>query len=99
MELIRHEQKRIDFFTKRDQKEKALKEATERLEEFKKCTPEAMYPNQIYGEITNPKLLYFAEYSRLLETVIRAKNSLEVMDIVLEGLMRERIAVLEDLVS
>jgi hypothetical protein len=99
MELIRHEQKRIDFFTKRDQKEKALKEATERLEEFKKCTPEAMYPIQIYGEITNPKMLYFAEYSRLLESVIRAKNSLEVMDIVLEGLMRERIAVLEDLVS
>jgi hypothetical protein len=97
MELIRHEQKRSDFFTKRDQKEKALKEATQRLEEFKKRKPDAAYPSQIYGDINT--MLYYAEYTQLLENVVRAKNSLEVMDIVLEGLMRERIAVLEDLIS
>ena len=96
MELIRHEKKRTDFFTKRDQKEKELKEAKERLEEFKKRTPESMFPLQIYGEITNPTMMYYAEYSQLLESVVRAKNSLEVMDIVLEGILRERIAVLEE---
>ena len=41
--------------------------------------------------------MYYAEYSQLLESVVRAKNSLEVMDIVLEGILRERIAVLEEL--
>lgn len=86
-----------DFFTKREEKERALKEATDRLEEFKKRAPGSMYPKEIYGPVMNPNIMYASEYIRLLENAVRAKKSLEIMDMVLEGLMHERISILEDM--
>jgi hypothetical protein len=43
--------------------------------------------------------MYAAEYIRLLEVAVLAKKSLEMMDVVLEGLMHERIKILEDLLK
>ena len=40
--------------------------------------------------------MYNAEYIRLLENTVRAKKSLEMIDIILEGLMHERIKILEE---
>jgi hypothetical protein len=90
---------RTDFFAKRDEREKALREAVERLEDFKKRSPDATFPKEIYGPVTNPNIMYASEYIRLLEAAVLAKKSLEMMDIVLEGLMHERIKILEDLLS
>jgi hypothetical protein len=91
--------KNIDFFRKREEKESNLKEALINLEEFKKRTPESVYPQDIYGSVMNPKIMYASEYTRLLETAVRAKTTLEIMDLVLEGLMRERISILEDILK
>jgi len=99
MELSLRAPVRTDFFAKRDEKEQALKEAMGRLEEFKKRRPESLYPKEIYGLVTNPSIMYASEYIRLLEDAVRAKKSLEMMDIVLEGLMHERIKILEDLLN
>jgi hypothetical protein len=93
MELSLVNQPRTDFFTKREEKERAFQEATQQLEAFKKRTPESLYPKEIYG---TPSLMYSSEYIRLLEATVRAKKSLEMMDIILEGLMHERIKILED---
>jgi hypothetical protein len=96
MELSIRSPVRTDFFAKRDEKERALKEAMDQLEEFKKRSPESLYPREIYGQVTNPNIMYASEYIRLLEVAVLAKKSLEMMDIVLEGLMHERIKLLED---
>ena len=90
---------RTDFFSKRDEREKALKDALDQLEEFKKRSPENVFPKEIYGVVTNPTMMYAAEYIRLLEVAVLAKKSLEMMDVVLEGLMHERIKILEDLLK
>ena len=99
MELSLHTPVRTDFFAKRDEREKALREAVSRLEEFKKRSPDKLFPKEIYGPVTNPQMLYASEYIRLLEAAVLAKKSLEMMDIVLEGLMHERIKILEDLLE
>jgi hypothetical protein len=99
MELSLHTPVRTDFFAKRDEREKAFQEALGRLEEFKKRSPESLFPREIYGAVTNPNILYASEYIKLLETAVLAKKSLEMMDIVLEGLMHERIKILEDLLK
>jgi hypothetical protein len=99
MELSIRSPVRTDFFTKRDEREKALQEAILQLEEFKKRSPETVFPKDIYGQVTNPNILYASEYIRLLEAAVLAKKSLEMMDIVLEGLMHERIKILEDLLK
>jgi len=100
MELsVRTEVARTDFFSKRDEREKALKDALDQLEKFKKRSPENVFPNEIYGPVTNPTMMYAAEYIRLLEVAVLAKKSLEMMDVVLEGLMHERIKILEDLLK
>jgi len=96
MELSIRDPKKIDFFKKRADKELALKNAQERLAEHKSRSVNSIFPSEIYE---SPKLMYSCEYIRLLEDVIKAKTSLEVMDMVLEGLMRERIAILEELAS
>jgi hypothetical protein len=90
---------RTDFFAKRDEREKALNLSLEQLEAFKKRSPEAIFPKDIYGPVTNPNILYASEYIRLLEAAVLAKKSLEMMDIVLEGLMHERIKILEELLK
>ena len=99
MELTLHEPKKLDFFLKREEKEAGLKEAMRQLEEFKERNPESVYPREIYGLVTNPNILYATEYIRLLENALRAKKSLEMMDVVLEGLLHERINILEDLLK
>jgi len=99
MELSVRSPIRTDFFAKRDERERALQEAVRQLEEFKKQSPEGVYPKEIYGDVTNPNMMYAAEYIRLLEVAVLAKKSLEMMDIVLEGLMHERIKILEDLLK
>jgi hypothetical protein len=99
MEVSIHEPKKLDFFSKRDEKERNLKEALHQLEEFKKRTPETMYPPEIYSLVTNPKIMYSSEYIRLLENAVLAKNSLEMMDLALERLLDERIRILEDLLK
>jgi hypothetical protein len=99
MELSVRAPVRTDFFTKRDEREKALQEAIRQLDDFKKRSPEGVYPKEIYGQVTNPNILYASEYIRLLEAAVLAKKSLEMMDIVLEGLMHERIKILEDLLK
>jgi hypothetical protein len=100
MELSIHTNaSRADFFSKRDEREKALKDALYQLEEFKKRAPENVFPKEIYGAVTNPAMMYAAEYIRLLEVAVLAKKSLEMMDVVLEGLMHERIKILEDLLK
>lgn len=99
MELSLRAPIRSDFFAKRDEREKALHEAVSQLEAFKKRSPEAVYPKEIYAPVTNPNMLYAAEYIRLLEVAVLAKKSLEMMDMVLEGLMHERIKILEDLLK
>ena len=99
MELSLRAPIRSDFFVKRDEREKAYQEALNQLEAFKKRSPEAVYPKEIYGPVTNPNMLYAAEYIRLLEVAVLAKKSLEMMDVVLEGLMHERIKILEDLLK
>ena len=97
MELSLRSPIRTDFFTKRDEREKALKQAMDQLEAFKKRKPEDVFPKDIYGAVTNPNMLYATEYIRLLEAAVLAKKALEMMDGVLEGLMYERIKMLEDL--
>jgi len=99
MELSLRTPVRTDFFTKRDEREKALKDAMSQIDEFKKRNPESMFPKNIYGPVTNPNMMYAAEYIRLLEVAVLAKKSLEMMDVVLEGLMHERIKILEDLLG
>jgi ABC-type uncharacterized transport system YnjBCD permease subunit len=99
MELSIRSPVRTDFFAKRDERERALKSAIEQLEEFKKRSPETVFPKDIYGQVTNTNILYASEYIRLLEAAVLAKKSLEMMDIVLEGLMHERIKILEDLLK
>jgi hypothetical protein len=94
MELSLRSPVRTDFFTKRDEREKALKTAIDQLEDFKKRAPEDVFPKEIYGPG-----MYAAEYIRLLEVAVLAKKSLEMMDVVLEGLMHERIKILEDLLK
>ena len=93
MELIVRDSKKIDFFRKREEKASALKSAQERLAEHKNRSVNSIYPIEIYE---SPKLMYSCE---LLEDVIKAKTSLDVMDMVIDGLMRERISILEDLIS
>ena len=92
MELSLRSPIRTDFFTKRDERE-----AMDQLEAFKKRKPEDVFPKDIYGAVTNPNMLYATEYIRLLEAAVLAKKALEMMDGVLEGLMYERIKMLEDL--
>jgi len=99
MELSIRSPVRTDFFAKRDEREKALNMALSHLEDFKKRSPEAIFPKDIYGPVTNPNILYASEYIRLLEAAVLAKKSLEMMDIVLEGLMHERIKILEELLK
>jgi len=99
MELSIRSPVRTDFFAKRDEREKALDMALSQLEDFKKRSPEAIFPKDIYGPVTNPNIMYASEYIRLLEAAVLAKKSLEMMDIVLEGLMHERIKILEDLLK
>jgi hypothetical protein len=99
MELSLRAPVRTDFFAKRDERERAFKEALDQLEAFKKRSPEAVFPKDIYGTVTNPNIMYASEYIRLLELTVRAKKSLEMMDVVLEGLMHERIKILEDLLK
>ena len=99
MELSIRSPVRTDFFAKRDEREKALNTALSQLEDFKKRSPDATFPKDIYGQVTNPNILYASEYIRLLEAAVLAKKSLEMMDIVLEGLMHERIKILEDLLK
>jgi hypothetical protein len=96
MELSLVKQPRADFFTKREEKESALQEALKQIEEFKKKSPETVFPKEFYG---NSSAMYASEYIRLLEVAVLAKKSLEMMDIVLEGLMHERIKILEDLLE
>jgi len=96
MELSVLSPPKTDFFAKREEKERALKEAVEQLDEFKKRNPESLYPKSIYGIVMNPNVMYASEYIRLLENAVRAKKSLEMMDIILEGLMHERIKILEE---
>jgi hypothetical protein len=95
MELSVYGPPKTDFLAKRDEKEREFKLALEQLEEFKKRSQESIYPKEIYG-IVNPKIMYNAEYIRLLENTVRAKKSLEMIDIILEGLMHERIKILEE---
>jgi hypothetical protein len=99
MELSIRSPVRTDFFAKRDEREKALNLAINQLEDFKKRSPDATFPKDIYGQVTNPNIMYASEYIRLLEAAVLAKKSLEMMDIVLEGLMHERIKILEDLLK
>jgi len=94
MELSVRSPVRTDFFAKRDERERALQEAVRQLEEFKKRSPDIVFPKEIYGPG-----MYAAEYIRLLEVAVLAKKSLEMMDVVLEGLMHERIKILEDLLK
>ena len=94
MELSLRAPIRSDFFAKRDEREKALHEAVSQLEAFKKRAPEDIYPKAIYGPG-----MYAAEYIRLLEAAVLAKKSLEMKDMVLEGLMHERIKILEYLLK
>jgi hypothetical protein len=96
MELSLRAPVRTDFFVKREEKERALADAIQQLEAFKKRSPEAEFPKEIYG---NSNIMYASEYIRLLELTVRAKKSLEMMDVVLEGLMHERIKILEDLLK
>jgi len=99
MELSVSAPVRTDFFAKRDERKKALNLSLEHLDAFKKRSPESLFPKDIYGIVTNPNILYASEYIRLLEAAVLAKKSLEMMDIVLEGLMHERIKILEDLLK
>ena len=94
MEIAIRDKKKVDFFKKREEKEQILKEAMIRLEEHKRKTPESVYPSSIYG---NSKIIYSCEYIQLLENVIKAKTSLEVMDLLVESLLRERISILEEI--
>jgi hypothetical protein len=96
MELSVVNQSRTDFFGKREEKERALQDAMTQLEDFKKRTPESIFPKNIYA---TQNIMYASEYIQLLECAVRAKKSLEMMDIVLEGLMHERIKILEDLLK
>jgi hypothetical protein len=89
-------QSKIDFFRKRDEKERELNEAMARLDEHKKHTPESVFPGSLYDA---QNVMYSFEYIRLLEAAIRAKTSLEVMDMVLENIMRERISILEKMLN
>lgn len=98
MEIAIRNSKKTDFFKKREEKERCLKEAIERLNEHKKRNVDEVYPRDIYDTISNPKIMYSIEYIQLLENVVKAKTSLEIMDMVLEGLLRERISILEELV-
>jgi hypothetical protein len=87
---------RFDFFKKREEKERILKEALDALTEHKKRTAETVFPREIYE---TSRILYSAEHIRLLENAIRAKTSLEVMDMALENMMRERIYLLEKMLG
>jgi hypothetical protein len=96
MEISLRSPVRTDFFVKREEKERALADAIQQLDEFKKKSPDTLFPKEIYG---NSNIMYASEYIRLLELTVRAKKSLEMMDVVLEGLMHERIKILEDLLK
>jgi cell fate (sporulation/competence/biofilm development) regulator YmcA (YheA/YmcA/DUF963 family) len=96
MELSIRNTQSVDFFKKREEKNHALQEARKRLEEHKKQSAETLYPSSIYE---SSSLMYSCEYIQLLENVIQAKTSLEIMDMVLDGLIRERIKILEDICS
>jgi hypothetical protein len=71
----------------------------DQLEAFKKRKPNDVFPKKIYSALTNPDMLYAMEYIRLLEVAVLAKKALEMMDSILEGLMHERIKMLEDILG
>jgi hypothetical protein len=99
MELTVHDTQKIDFFKKRETKERDLERALARLEEHKSKSVETLYPAEIYAGMGNPRMLYYFEYMKLLEDALRAKTSLEVMDMVFEGTVMERISIMEDFVK
>lgn len=98
-----------DYGKFREQKELALQKAQNRLILHKKLTHgrKEMYPQSIYPSSVNPLQQYYdnpdirfaQDYSRLLEDVLKCKRELETLDISFEGLLLDKIEILEKMIQ
>jgi hypothetical protein len=90
-----------DYGKLRETRELALQEAQKKLSQHKSLADkrDKMYPTHLYThhpEIT-PDIMYSNDYIRFLENVIKCKRELELLDLSLEGLLLEKINILEEL--
>ena len=90
-----------DYGKLRETRELALQEAQMKLAQHKSLADkrDRMYPAHTYTLSTGmtPDICYANEYIRLLENVIKCKRELELLDLSLEGLLIEKINILEEL--
>lgn len=90
-----------DYGKLRETRELALQEDQKKLSQHKSLADkrDKMYPAHLYThhpEITSD-IMYSNDYIRLLENVIKCKRELELLDLSLEGLLIEKINILEEL--
>jgi hypothetical protein len=92
-----------DYGKMREKREIALQDARTKLTRHKALNGvrDTLYPelkgNPYSLELT-PDICYANNYIRLIEEVIKCKNELEVMDLSLDGLLFEKINILEELI-
>ena len=93
-----------DYGKMREKREIALQDARKKLARHKALNGvrNAMYPeregNHYSSLELSPDIRYANDYIRLIEEVIKCKNELEIMDLSLEGLLLEKINILEELI-
>jgi len=88
-----------DYGKLRETRELALQEAQTKLAQHKSLSDkrEKLYPVNAYPTTMSCDVLYANDYIRLLENVIKYKRELELMNLSLEGLLLEKINILEEL--
>ena len=97
-------QNKWDYGKHREMHENNLKEAQKRLEDHKTKISEIVIKCRLHGvdESEHQKSVYTQfshQHIQLLEAVIVAKKTLEMMDIgTVEDLTRQKIAILEEMV-
>jgi hypothetical protein len=92
-----------DYGKMREKREIALQDARTKLARHKALNGvrDALYPENkgpCYSLEMSPDVRYANDYIRLMEEVIKCKKELEVMDLSLEGLLLEKINILEELI-
>ena len=94
-----------DYGKFREQKELALQDAQKKLMEHKKRTHrrKEMYPQYQYNGIQrpydNPDIRFAQDYIRYLEDVLKCKRELDKYDMSFEGLLLDKIEILEKMIQ
>jgi hypothetical protein len=99
-----------DYGKFREQKELALQDAQKKLMEHKKRTHrrKEMYPpqyqynnpnNGVQRPYDNPDIRFAQDYIRYLEDVLKCKRELDKYDMSFEGLLLDKIEILEKMIQ